>query len=185
MLLSKEEWKEVQKASEAGLEDEELSRTYGVSKASIKMRRMREKWMTPNRIRAEIAASKARADSMRIGNGQAKKELAALGDGNVTTVTKPALEAVSESLLEDGKASSILGMRLLKGLLERAAKDPESLESLETASDVVTAVKGARLIAGLDREGSSVTLNLGAFWEAPVEGSGLEAEKPLVVREIG
>lgn len=173
MKLSKEEWKEIRSASEAGIEDSQLSQTYQIPKPAIRMRRMREKWLTPNRIQAEIAANKARAEALARGNK------GALVESDVTRVTKPALEAVSERLLEDGKAASLRGMVLLKNLLERAK--PEDLADLADVGDVVQAVKGARLIAGLDKEGQSLTLNLGAFWEAPVEPGSGPVEKPMVL----
>jgi hypothetical protein len=60
-LLSPELWKEVQAASEAGVDDFTLSEDYGVTRESIRKRRQLDKWITPAKVKelAEIERVKS------------------------------------------------------------------------------------------------------------------------------
>ena len=91
-----------------------------------------------------------------------------------------AVTAGAESLLKDGQAATLYGMRILLAKLEKAAAKPSIVADIEDVQDVVAAAKGARVLAGMDREGASfaVSLQWGAFWSSP--GSEPQ-EKPRVL----
>ena len=176
MLISKEEWKEIQKASEAGVPDSQLSEQFGISKASIKMRRMREGWLTPARLKAEVAAQSAR--KLALSQGVSLREKEESKTGVVTRVT--AEESIASKLLKMGETGTLAlaEVALRKALFVR--DNPETIDDLETIGDMSTALKLLRTAAGLDRQENSVAvaLNFGAFWQSP---SSAEVERPRVV----
>ena len=153
MIASPETWREIRKASEAGVPDGQLSEDYGVSKGAIKVRRLREQWATQTRINAEVEAQKARG--LALARGIPKN-----AEG-VTHVTAEA--SIAQKLLADGELAGLHAMAILLKKLTFSAENPETIADLETVSDVSTAVKTARSIAGLDK--SDVTVNVPVmFW---------------------
>lgn len=181
MKISKEDWKEIQRASEAGCEDQQLSEDFGISKLAIRQRRFREGWLTPNKIRAEVAAQKARAEALKLGN----KAVVENDDeeSGVTRVT--AEQSIASKMLNSAEliGSQIMGVLVRKAKL--VAENPGLIDDPETVADLGTIVNVSRKIAGLDKPdvNANVALNFGAFWEAPVvDGSKVvEAERPRVL----
>lgn len=159
--LTKEGWFEIQRASEAGVDDDQLSQDYGVSKGAIRIRRMREGWLTPRKMAEEVAIQKAKAEVRNLSNKAA-----------VTGVTTtPAEESIARKMLRDGETAGIHAMSVLLKKLAFAAENPETISDLETVGDISVAVKAARGIAGLDKQGQGqVVLNFGAFWNAEKTG---------------
>ena len=176
MLLSKEEWNEVRKASEAGVDDSQLSKDYGVSKNLIKQKRFQQKWMTPLRVKAEAQLQRERKSIMARASVGGDK---AVVDGKTLTVLT-AEESVAAKMVKDGEVAGLHAMKILLGKLAFAAANPSSIDDLESVGDVSIAAKTARSIAGLDKPdvAANIALNFGAFWESP---SGAEVEKPRVL----
>ncbi len=175
--LSKGEWNEIRMASEAGASDGQLSQDFGVSRDSIRMKRMREDWLTPAKVQAEIAAQRERELVLKRGNPVAMREakLEEEKKNGVTHVT--GTDSVASQMLKDAEKCSALAMKLFLGKLKSAADSPESIDGLSSVQDVAVAVKGARQIAGLDKPQLAVGVNFGAFWDGPESAD----EKPVVV----
>ena len=169
MLISKEEWNTIKLASEAGVDDQQLSEDYGVSKASIRKRRQLDKWLTPRKIEEEKAVAKAKA-------------LARQSPSNISQVSqKPsAEESIASKLLKMGETGTLAlaEVALQKALFVR--DNPETIDDLETIGDMSTALKLLRTAAGMDKQESNVAvaLNFGAFWESP---GSTEVERPRVL----
>lgn len=168
MLLSKEDWKEVRRASEAGVDDPQLSKDYGVSQGAIRVRKMREKWLTPRKLAEQVAIAKV------------KQEMRNHTNAVVTAVTKPAEESISERMLN---SAELIGSQIMSVLERKAAlvyKNPGIIDDPETVGDLGTMVNVSRKIAGLDKPeaNASVALNFGAFWQAP-DSSPQSTEKPV------
>ena len=168
MLLSKEEWNEVRKASEAGVDDSQLSKDYGITQTSIRMRKMREKWLTPRRLAEEVAVAKVRKEMKRHTNSV------------VTSVTRPAELSISDKMLSSAEAIGTQIMAVLARKAAFVAQNPDTIDDPESVSDLGTIVNVSRKIAGLDKPdvAANIALNFGAFWESP---SGVEVEKPRVL----
>lgn len=147
-----------------GVEDKVLSIDYGVDKPTIRMRRMREGWMTPAKIQAQREAEAARMKSMKRGNG------AALAEQDVTRVTRGAIQTVAEQILKLAERNGLRVAQMSDRALRGVAQSPPEIESW---GDVMQAYKALRLAAGVDKEGgTNVLLNLGAFWQPSPSGVG-------------
>ena len=148
-------WNEIRDASEAGIDDDELVEIYPMlTKGAIKMRRSREKWLTPRRVAADVAAEKARRSALLSPEPQ-KVEIA----------TKSASEMVASKIVE------ILDRNNLRvaEMADKAIRDSmDRPPSIETAADLMTYLKALRLAGGVENENKKgVTINLGAFLTAP------------------
>ncbi len=170
--LSIEDWKEVQRASEMGVDDKSLSQDYGVSEVAIRQRRFRERWLTQASIKAEAEAQKVKKRLLQ-GNGLTKSEKS----GGVTVITKPAVETVAETITRLTDRNQLRAANAV----DAAMRGMGALE-IETVAELATGVKLLRLMDGRDKEGTSVAVQFGAFWQGPENGP---EEKPVVVVRAG
>lgn len=153
----KTDWQAIQQAAIAGVSYPVLAKRFRVSLDAVKQRACRGKWPVPARILRRA------------------KELAVSPD----VTAHDAVTAGAESLLKDGQTATLHGMRILLAKLEKAAAKPSSVADIEDVQDVVAAAKGARVLAGMDREGASVTVSF--QWGPP----GSEPEERPRVLDVG
>lgn len=139
------DWIAIEKAAIAGVPYPELATRFRVTLSAIKKQASRNRWPVPARIRRRA------------------KELS-------PAVTGPeAVTAAAESLLRDGEAATGLAMRVIVGKLQKAAAKPQSVADIASVTDVVSALKGARLAAGMDRGQPMVQI---ALFGARLRGFG-------------
>lgn len=155
MKLSPADWREVRKASEAGCDDDQLSQDYGISRGAIRIRRMREKWLTGKVLAEAVAVAKVKSEIRSMPNGHA-----------VTAVTAPKAEdSIAARLASDAEAVSVHAMKIILHKMKIAAEQPETIDDFEKIGDISIAAKTARSIAGLDKqEGGGININLGSFF---------------------
>ncbi len=166
MKISRGEWLEIQKASESGTDDEALSQDYGVSKASIRKRRQLDRWLTPRKIAEEVAIAKAKA-------------VVRQSPSNISQVSqKPSAEETVAATI-----TRLCDRNQLRAAnaVDAAMRGMGALE-IETVAELATGVKLLRLMDGRDKEGTSVAVQFGAFWQGPENGP---EEKPVVVVRAG
>lgn len=159
MKLSPEQWEEVKKASEAGVEDSQLSEDFGITKASIRKRRQLDAWMTPRKLEEQKAVAKAKAVARQLPN-----------DVSQLSQTPSGEASIASKLLRDGEFASIAAMSILLKKLTQASENPDSVADLATVGDVSVAAKTARNIAGLDKPETAVQINLASVWGEPGAG---------------
>jgi len=87
------------------------------------------------------------------------------GVNGIPKLSKSGGELIAETLLANGEQGSLQASNLLLSLLKSATK--ETLKPLQDAQDVVTAMKGLRLGAGMDKMQTNVQVNLPG-WAASV-----------------
>lgn len=162
-------WNEIKSAYEQGVDDPALSADFGVSREAIRQRRLRDKragrpWLNQAMIKAE--QQKAQIDrNARITNSKTL---------SVTSVT--AEQSVASRLQEIAERNSLRVAKMADKALREVADSPPEVESW---ADAGQAYKLLRLAAGLDKEGSQVSLNFGAMFK-PQAGS---ADSVVVVVE--
>lgn len=161
------DWTEVQRASEAGVDDETLSQTYGIAKASIRQRRKRGNWLTPRKLMEQAEIEKVKSRCRTMGSG-----LSRVSHG------PSALELTAQNLAQRAESYSLNVFNKVSALAEKGLDSlpvPDSWKSFQIADTV------ARRAAGLDKAQQDVTVNLAMFqheagpaWTA--ESEPLEAE---------
>lgn len=169
-------WDEIRKASEQGVDDMRLCEAFeGLTRESIRVRRHREKWLTPAKIEQEAIIQAARDRAGKIGN-QSVIGVTSVTGGSVTGKMQPsALSVTAETLQDRASAYSLRMFDYASGQVEKAVKaelvpTPDDWKSLDTADRMV------RRAAGLDKADSqSVTVNLGG-WQAAVTAQGVTAQ---------
>lgn len=149
----KPDWRAIEKAAIAGMPYPLLAEKFGVSLAAVKKQASRGKWPVPARIMRRA------------------RELS-------PHVTGDAVTMAAENLLNDGQTASLHAMKILLGKLAKAAKHPETVDDIASVGEVVTAGKGARSIAGLDRvEPANVSVNLAAIFGTEIESQTIPARE--------
>ena len=103
--------------------------------------------------------------------------------GEVAVVRPTAEESIATKMANSAEE---IGTKLMEVLLKKArfvAENPESIDDLESVSDIGTVVNISRKIAGLDKQESTanIALNFGAFWQSP---SSVEQERPRVLEAL-
>jgi len=162
-----ETWREIQRASEQGVSDEELSRTFGVTRGSIRQHRHREGWVSFTKLSEKV-------ESMRLARD------ATLGGGGEVERPKT-IELMAAGLLERGNAHSL---RVFDHVSEKVAKAiktdvlpiPDSWKTFQIADSI------ARRAAGLDKpsENASISVNLAMFTaQTGKEAGWTVAESPV------
>lgn len=147
--------------------------------------------MTPNKIKAEAVAQRARSEALKLGN-QAVSETHGNGiantgsngsenGGGVTRVT--AEQSIASKMLNSAELIGSQIMAVIAKKAEHVFKNPSSIDDPETVADLGTMVNVSRKIAGLDKPELSANLSLsfGAFWTPPVSENGPDVERPRVV----
>lgn len=163
--LSRAEWDEIKEACISGVPVNHVAERYEMEAGTIYVRAHREKWSMPERIRKMVAERSAQGEIPR--GLQANP---AEGESNVRDCKKGS-ELIADSLLRNGNAGSLNASNIIARLLQRASDDPSSIAPLKDVGDTVTALKGVRLAAGMDKpEAQAVTVNLAMFSEPEESG---------------
>jgi hypothetical protein len=139
----KPNWKTIREMAVAGLSFPQLAKRCGASLAAIKKRSSREKWPVPARIMRRA------------------RELS-------PHVTDEVVTDMAENLLHEGTVATCHAMKILRLKLARAVANPASIADLRDVQGVVTALKGARLAAGLDKAESAQFTFIMPGWVASV-----------------
>lgn len=150
--LTPEQWEQVKQAYIAGVPSRRLSEEFCIPDDTIRQRASYENWPTPAKV--EKITEKAKENAKQNGF------LTVSHNGG-----KNASELIAETLLANGEQGSLQASNLLLSLLKSATK--ETLKPLQDAQDVVTAMKGLRLGAGMDKMQTNVQVNLPG-WAASV-----------------
>ena len=175
------DWDQIKQAAIAGVSFPELARQWEMlddegkpDTSAIRKRCSREGWPVPRSI---MASASLRLNEAKAAQNAAREQMQAKGEA-VTVVTPPPPNAViAGNIAEMGAKSNLHALALLQNKLQRASESPDSIRDLENVGDIVTALKGARLAAGMDKEGSQVTLNLSMF--GAQTGQGVSEEGPV------
>ncbi len=152
-LFSPSGWAAIRAASEGGVDDETLSADFGVARSTIRKNRSRDNqkgdpWLTP--------ANKTRAAEEEKMN----RRLRCISN-STQDLPMTADQSIAQKMVKDGETASLHGMELILGLLKEAIGKPEGIKPLEDISDVVSATKAARNIAGLDKPELALQVNVG------------------------
>lgn len=152
------DWGAVRESVVLGVPLAEVAARHGVAVPVIKMRAMRGKWPTPKRVR--------RLADARAAGSIPPPDAPTVSLPPVTTDSKQgelSTEMAADSLLALGERGSLGVAKLLHGLVVRAERAPGKLAPLRDAGDLVTALKGLRSAAGLDKIDSQVQVNVALF----------------------
>lgn len=158
--LTPDQWTELRRASEAGMSDEDLASAYGVSRGAIRLRRMREQWITPKVLAKEVARQELENRFKRIpSNG-------VTNSGGVTSETPAgetprALTLTAQTMVQRAQEGTLAAVEMFADAIMRAHQRG-GIATPTDGKELMMAMKGARLGAGLDREGT--TINIAAFW---------------------
>jgi len=144
-----ETWSEIRRASEQGVTDKELERTFGVTRNAIRQHRHREGWVSLMRLEDKI-------QSMRLATTGAKTEGDGMESGGMVAL-------VAGSLLERGQKYSLRMFDFASKQAEKAMID--DFEAADTWKKLQIADTLARRAAGLDKndDKTSVSVNLAMF----------------------
>lgn len=150
---SPEVWEQIRLGSIAGVEDEKLSKEYGVSRDAIRKARSRQQW--PTKTRVEIEQEKAR-QALR----EARSTLMEAEDlKEASSQVVPAAEIIGKSIAEMGEVYPLIASRyVLSKLEETVTKDllpaPDSWKAMAVADSIL------RKNLGLDKPETQVNLSL-------------------------
>lgn len=149
-VLTPEAWAEVRRASEAGVDDETLSASYGVSREAIRKARQRGKWMTPERLLAQ-------AEQQRL--AERHKHIATGSVSRMSQSPIQAMEIAGKSLAEMGESHPLRLARYLSDKIQRAV-EADALPEVENWKNLATADGMLRKALGLDRPQQNIQVNL-------------------------
>lgn len=155
-----EPWAEVRAAVAAGMSIRKACKRFGVSYDAARKRSQREAWMVPSTLLAN-AQAKAQAMGIDVPQMSLSPSKTPLESSGMTESGREKVGTVlAENLQELAESGGMIGAKLWHGQLVDAAKPTAKLAPLVDAKDILTAVKGLRLVAGLDKAGPVLALNL-------------------------
>src|SRR5688572_25450242 len=133
--LTPEQWEQVKLASIAGIPDNKIAFEWGISKASIRKRREREKWPTPNR--ATIERQKAR-EALQNKEGISVPPFHGTESlSQADTQGKSALDLIGKTKEEIGESNVMVALHKLSPLFHGAVSNP----SVSTPQDLDQTIK--------------------------------------------
>lgn len=167
-LLTTDQWQEVKRASEQGVDDETLSQEYGVSRESIRKRRSLEGWMSPERLHQAAEAERVRK--------------ANVATGSISRISQEGLKPrdsigiVGKSLAEMGEKATLRRANFLEGILERV-ETGSTLPDPRNWKEYSSAVTLQRRELNLDKPQTNVQVF--TLWdrEGYAQSSRSESEK--------
>jgi hypothetical protein len=167
--LSPEQWREIRTANEAGVETEELAERFGVTTNAIRQRRYREKWVTPRKVQEEAMVQRARAQARNLPNSGVMPVMPGMS----------ALSITAETLTDKAQEGSLIAASMFLDAIRESLSNG-GIKAPSTAKDLLTSMKGLRLVGGLDKE-ANLTVNIGGFWgsgrpEREAQGSIVELD---------
>lgn len=111
------------------------------------MRRLRENWITPAKLYQEAAVQATRDKVRGIGNASIP---------SITNVT--AVTGLGETLAKYGEKGNLHASKVLYDLI--LAASAETMKPLQDVSDLSTAAKTLRTVAGLDKAAGNVQVSI-------------------------
>jgi hypothetical protein len=142
----------------------------------IRKRASRHSWAVPSTIianaQAKIAA-KGKTVPM-----QSQRPSGTLRDPEKTGTL------VTKSLSEMGEEGSIIAGKLSLSLLRNAENNPERIAPIVDTKDIAQTVKTLRLVAGMDKQGPVVSLNLWQGQGQPARDIGTSSGTALEVETL-
>jgi hypothetical protein len=163
-LLAPEVWEALKLANIRGVSDEALSRQFEVSREAIRVRRMRDP-----------AWAAAITDA---------RQVKSVNTANVTAnVTAEAVSTAITNNLADLHTKTATALVQLAH--DKVRKFAENAPDLENYQELATLYKVQRLAAGIDKEGTQVSLNLAMFQQGNAEeGVSWEVEGTEIERDL-
>jgi hypothetical protein len=150
------DWTEIRKCSEAGMSDEDIASRFGIEdKTAIRMRRSREKWLTPAAIQREIIRR------------QAEDKCRGVSNASVTGVTKVSALDATAGILEGlrDKMPLLLAPYLAEKLGEMVKTD--SLPVPKSTKDLASMVSTQWKVLGIDKPETQIAIVMPS-WAASV-----------------
>jgi len=115
---------------------------------AIRKRIQRESWIVPARA---IKAARAKFEETA-----PKAVPACVPDASLVPEKVSQSSEIGTMILENAtklaEEGSIFGLNILHGQLREASGNPAQIQPLRSAKDIVTAIRGVRLAAGMDRQ---------------------------------
>lgn len=164
-LLPPRGWAALRRASEAGVSDETLAAKYSVPKAAIRLRRSRQKWLTPARLEEAKAVALTREQHKRVSTGAVTR-----------MIQDPDNEEGTGHVVEEIASLAETGQLHFARLASKALTKKKSL-SIKTMGEAVAAVKGLRTVAGMDKE-AQISVNIGAWSAGSMRTVGADLYDP-------
>ncbi len=149
-LLPPRGWAIIRRASEHGVSDETLAEKYDIPKAAIRLRRHREKWLSPARLEEAKAVALAKAETRTV-TGAALKRMKQVDE------SEEGMGHVVEEIASLEEAGSLHFARLASTALTKK----KSL-TIRSVGDAVAAMKGLRTVAGKDKD-AAISVNIGSW----------------------
>lgn len=130
----------------------------------IRKRAQRDKWLVPATV---IAAAKDRltASGIVVPTQEDRPKLPSHVPNRVVPDPRDPVKTgnlLSQTLAEMGEEGSVIAGELSLGLLQAARENPDRIAPIVDVKDIAASVKTLRLVAGMDRQGPVVSLNLWA-----------------------
>jgi hypothetical protein len=149
-------WADIRAAVESGVTIRQACKKWGVSYEAGRKRSQREGWYVPATLMAEARE--------RLAKSGVEVPIVSLRPVESVSEAKTARAEVGTALLESAQElaedGSMIGLRLLHGQLKDAKRNEGQLMPLVDAKGIVTAIRGVRMAAGLDKQSPVVALNL-------------------------
>lgn len=180
--LTPEQWAEVRRADEQGVDKDTLCRTWGITYNALRQRRHRENWLTPSRVRAEAVAQEAKRKARYLPPATGSRSETG---PHVTTVTADlsALSVTAQNLNDKAHEGSLISASLFLNAIVAAAN--QGILPPQNGRELYTAMKGLRHAAGMDKEG--LAINIGAFFGTNKAQARTERDisptKPLIIAQ--
>ncbi len=158
--ITRQQWQNLKVSNISGVSDRELSQRYRIKEGTIRGARCADKeWSKAyTKVRLAIKSNKTLQES---------NQLAEVGDSTVAS-----MEGI-------GTGTNLIVAQMGFKALQKFSKKAPALEEWSEAS---TAYNMVRKATGQDKEGTSVAVQFGAFWQGPENGP---EEKPVVVVKAG
>lgn len=143
----------------------------------IKKRAQRSMWVVP---KTAMARARARLQEMGV-QVPTPSQMALERSQRAESERERVGTALTLTLAEMGEEGSMIAGNLNLALLRKASKDPEKLAPLVDVKDIAVAAKTLRLVAGMDKQAPTVSLNL---WGDPSRLRDIGGDKSGDMPEI-
>lgn len=149
--LTPEQWAEVRRADEQGVDIAVLCQQWGLKPNAIRQRRHREGWVNPRKVHEEAMVQETR------------RKARAMSNASVMRVCPPvsALSVTAENLNSKAHEGSLIAASMFLDSIAQAFNGNGILPP-QNGRELYTAMKGLRHAAGMDKEG--LAINIGAFF---------------------
>lgn len=174
-------WQDIRDAVATGLSMAKIAKQFAQYHPSgwqalhtlIRKRAQREGWLVPE---TAMAQAKERLE-------QSGVRFTEMSQARVTPPRDPekTVTLMSQSLSEMGEEGSIIAGKLSLSLLRKAEANPEKIAPIVDSKDIATNIKTLRLVAGMDKQAPTISLNL---WGQAGTHSGTSRDIAGDIRDI-